>query len=533
MLHIKSRQGSAQNINKVRLFQLSVSAILCVFSLSFVSCQNKTVNPNRSLSIEEFSDLRNSCYSLNSHRIRDYIITLCKEDKDSTIADFRSRSYYLNGGAFLWIDRHGVDSRADSLLSVLDNVAEIGFTKRSFSVKIIRRNLLRMRNLELNDSDQDINHVMARLEYNMTKAYLRYVTGQRFGFVNPRYVFNKLDVLQTDSLGNPTSYRKLYDVAIQHPGKRFFKIALRKIYNDSVSYFIREVLPKDALYRQYQALLHEGNLSEERRNMILCNMERRRWREAIRPHDKYVMVNIPSFKLWAVDHGVMTEMNIGCGKRDTKTPLLSSVIYRMEVNPNWIVPMSIIRNDIAPRHGGSKSYFERNNMYIVEKGTGKRVDAAAVSSAMLQSGDYRVIQSGGEGNSLGRIIFRFPNSFSVYLHDTPHRDFFSNSDRGVSHGCVRVERPFDLAVFLLADKDSLIVDKLRISMDIPPHTPEGIELLNSGHKRPVDLLRVKPGVPVFITYYTMYPDQNGHFETYPDVYGYDQVLTSCIKPFLK
>lgn len=533
MLYIKSRQSGEENINKISLSLRAVSLFLFVFSLSFVGCHKKTANPNSNLSIEDFSSWKSSKYSLNSHRIRSFLITICREDKDSTVTDFRTRSYYLNNGAFLWIDRHEVDSRADSLLSVLENVPEIGFTKASFDVKKIQDDLERVRNLDFDDSANSINLVMARLEYRMTKAYLKYVTGQRFGFVNPRYVFNRLDVLRTDSLGNPIGYRKLYDVAIQHPGKKFYKKALRKIYNDSVSQFMREVLPCDTLYNRYKALLQVRHLSNSRKMMILCNMERRRWRAILRPKDKYVIVNIPSFRLRAVDHDSVLEMNIGCGKNNTKTPLLSSVIYRMDVNPKWNVPMSIIQKDIASRHAGSKSYFDRNNMYVMYRKTGEKIPVERVTKSMLLSGDYRVIQNGGEGNSLGRIIFRFPNNFSVFLHDTSNRDVFDRSNRGVSHGCVRVEKPFDLAVFLLANKDSLLVDKLRISMDIPPQTPEGINLLNAGCKRPIGLLSVKPGVPVFITYFTMYPDKCGQMEIFPDVYGYDAILVRNIKPFLK
>lgn len=533
MLHSQNRQARTQNIYQVRYYTLFILLSFTLISFLLVSCKNEKINPNINLTLDKFSDWKADSLSLNSRKIKAYIYTICKADKDSTEMDFRTRSYYLNRGKFLWIDREGVDRRADSLLTILNKVNEMGFTRKSFYTKQIKSDLEILRSLEFRDTASNINLVMARLEYYLTKAYFRYVRGQNYGFVNPDYIFNQHDPLNLDTLGNPIGYRRLFDVAMKHSSKKFYETAIRKVAHDSICEFLNEVQPRDSLYQKFMSMLKNDNLSHEERLRILCNMERRRWRVKQHPEGKYVLVNIPSFKLRAVDQDQMIEMSVGCGKNDTKTPLLTSSIMRMDLNPKWNVPMSIIKNEIARNHAGDVAYFERNKMYIMYKKTGDRLNPAKVTAPMLMSGELRVIQEGGEGNSLGRIIFRFPNKFSVFLHDTSNRDFFENSNRGVSHGCVRVERPLDLAVFLLENRDSSLVDKLRLSMGIPPHTSEGIRMLNSGNKRPIGSLNVKPSVPLFITYYTMYPDQNGNIINYPDVYGYDKILVSNIKPFLK
>ena len=141
-------------------------------------------------------------------------------------------------------------------------------------------------------------------------------------------------------------------------------------------------------------------------------------------------------------------MRAACGALKTKTPLLSSRINLMQVNPEWVMPMSIVSGDVA-RHGGDSAYFARHRYYITDRKTGKRLSPKSVTAGMLNSGNYRVAQEGGAGNSLGRIIFRFPNNFSVFLHDTSSPGVFKRDNRGVSHGCVRVQRPFDLAVFMM------------------------------------------------------------------------------------
>jgi murein L,D-transpeptidase YcbB/YkuD len=209
----------------------------------------------------------------------------------------------------------------------------------------------------------------------------------------------------------------------------------------------------------------------------------------------------------------------------------------MDVNPEWLIPSSIISNDIA-RHAGNPDYFSRHRYYIVNRNTGKRANTAEVTKAQLLSGQYRVAQEGGAGNSLGRIIFRFPNNFSVFLHDTSSRDVFSRDNRGVSHGCVRVQHPFDLAQFMLgADGDDWTLDKLRISMGIAPESDQGKEYMADTLKRKqtrlVHSLSVSPRVPLYITYYTVYPDPSGQLQYYPDVYGYDKAVSRTLEKYIR
>lgn len=499
-------------------------------------CEEKPANPNSNITMEAFSNLKTPSYALNSTKIKTQIEALCYADKDSTTADYRTRTYYLKGGPLLWVDRYGVDSRPDTLLAELRRrVADMGFTERSFDVNRIQADLDRLRNLDFDDSTHSANRVMARLEYRLTKAYLRYVVGQRFGFINPQYVFNRMDALREDSTGKALSYRKLYDVDIERPDRPFYERAFRCISNDSLAPFLRSVCPADPMYASLKERLGR-TLGVTMRRLLLCNMERMRWRQRL-PIDrsgKYVVVNIPAYRLYAYGPDSVVTMRIGCGSLKTKTPLLNSKIERMDVNPVWNIPMSIIKKDIA-HHAGNPGYFASRRYYVVERATGKRVDPAVVTMGMLLSGAYRVSQEGGDGNALGRIIFRFANNFSVFLHDTSSRGVFSREDRGVSHGCVRVERPFDLAVFLLDSPDEWLLDRLRISMGLSPQTDRGLRYVESGaeNNRLVGSVPVKPAVPLALAYYTLYPDADGTLHAWPDVYGYDDVVWRGIKPFMK
>jgi ABC-type oligopeptide transport system ATPase subunit len=171
------------------------------------------------------------------------------------------------------------------------------------------------------------------------------------------------------------------------------------------------------------------------------------------------------------------------------------------------------------------------NVELAQQVCPNALNPAEVTSGEMLSGRLRVGQKGGAGNSLGRIVFRFPNNFSVYLHDTNNRGAFNRDRRTLSHGCIRVQKPFDLACFLLPDADEWTKDRLRISMDIQPETTQGQIYVHehAGDPKPFRLMSyqdVNPKVPLYIIYYTAYPNpKTGEVELWPDLYGYDQAIS--------
>ncbi len=476
-------------------------------------------------------------YALNSQLVREYLEHFSRTDRDSNLAASRIKKYYREKGSVVWVDARGVDSRAASVVSTLQaRLPEMGFNSEVFCLRQITDDLERMRTLDF-DKKNDINHVAARLEYNLTKAYVRYVTGQQFGFVNPAYVLNHFEAQDRDTSGRVRSYRHLFDVDMEHPDDAYMKQALQRATPDSLDDYLSQVAKHGDFYSRLQEKLAAATDSQKRR--ILINMERCRWKNKLQPKadEKYVVVNVPAFHLWAASPDTVIDMRVACGATRTKTPLLSSRITHMEVNPEWSIPMSIIRADVA-RHGGDEGYFARRRYYIVNRKTGARVPASQVSAGSLYSGNYRVVQQGGAGNSLGRIIFRFANNFSVFLHDTSSPGAFGRDNRGVSHGCVRVQRPFDLARFMMEkEPDEWLVDRLRLSMGLEPETDRGRAYLDSlprGTKAPTLVRRidVNPRVPIIITYYTIFQTPDGQLKYYPDVYGYDKAIGDALRPYI-
>jgi murein L,D-transpeptidase YcbB/YkuD len=429
----------------------------------------------------------------------------------------------------LWIDRLGIDRRADSLMAYLEKVEEGGISSEVFRRKQLSIDMKRAHNLKMGDSVADINKVYARLEYNLTKAFLRYCSGQHFGYLNAEYVMNHCDVKDSDSLH--VTYYQLFDIKVKHPDVSFFGKAMRKIQNDSVERFLQEIQPRNALYPVLCKRLKEGGLSQAQRMTTICNIERSRWclEDAPEQHKKYVLVNVPSYRLFAVCPDSSISMRVGCGTRKSKTPLLTSRIQRMDLNPKWFVPQSIAKG-IVYSHG----YLKRNNMYIYDKKEGK-LDATRGSYSRIMEGKQYIVQEGGPGNSLGRIIFRFPNNHAVYLHDTSTPWFFQRSFRAVSHGCIRVQEPFRLAQFLLKDPDEELLEKIRYSMtaNLTAEQHEDVDTsLMVDKSLLIHQVKVEPEIPLFITYYTVYPNQDGVLTEYQDVYGYDRALKKHLKPFI-
>ena len=459
-----------------------------------------------------------------------------KADTSKIEADRQTRGYYRGAAnGLVWVSRMGVDERADTLLSWLRQVDEAGFSERAFMVSAIESDLNRLRALDFSGGNQNINRMAGRLEYNLTKACLRYCLGQRFGFTNPFQLFNSMDVEKEDTLRQTTKYRMLYDVAMDLPSKHYAKDVLRKVRQDSLAAYLHDVQPTGHYYRQMKEMLTRATTSAQRRR-ILVNMERARWRchQPIPDDGKRIVVNIPAYHLYAYDADTVLDMRVVCGTQKTKTPQLRSHVEWMEVNPQWVIPMSIVEHDVA-QHAGDSAYFARNRYNIYERSTNKQMTVHAVSRQMLLSGSYRVAQEGGKGNSLGRIVFRFKNNHSIFLHDTSNPGAFSRQSRAVSHGCVRVSKPFELAHFVLDNPDEWLLDRIRISMGLSPETEQGIDYVSNHHEEDHKLISyvpVKPRVPLYIIYHTLWPDADGVLQTWPDVYGYDDVIWNHLQPYL-
>ena len=238
----------------------------------------------------------------------------------------------------------------------------------------------------------------------------------------------------------------------------------------------------------------------ERIREIELNLERWRWlpEELGRRH---VIVNIPTYHLTAFEDGrPALEMRVVTGKPESPTPIFSDQMTTVVFSPYWNVPPDIAREEVLPAVLNDPSYLAANNLEIL-RGT----SVISPESADWDDPEVRVRQRPGPRNSLGHVKFMFPNQFDVYLHDTPADSLFARLARGYSHGCVRVEKPFELAQWVLRGDAKWTPETIRAAMD-------------SGDERHVALAE---NVPVYIQYQTAWVDGQGAVQFREDIYGHD------------
>lgn len=247
---------------------------------------------------------------------------------------------------------------------------------------------------------------------------------------------------------------------------------------------------------------------------IMANMERLRWIEAGRP-DKYILVNIPSATLWAVEEGaVKLEMPVIIGKTARPTYSFKTEITGVRFNPNWTVPPTIKNQDFLPALREDPTTLARKGIRLFHKGQeldSTQIDWSTVSRKNL--GDLRMVQSPGDDNPLGKVRVIMENPYNIYLHDTNHREMFERGDRALSSGCVRVSQPEKLADFILSTNAEWSWARME-------------KMIDSGRMRDIP---AETKMPVYITYQTVWLDSDGRLVYGRDVYGQDAKLAEILK----
>ncbi|WP_336516898.1 L,D-transpeptidase family protein [Pollutibacter soli] len=242
------------------------------------------------------------------------------------------------------------------------------------------------------------------------------------------------------------------------------------------------------------AILREMNAPLETRiRQIIVNMERARWVSS-KPAPNFLLINIPQFKLTVIENNKTAwECNVVVGKEMHKTVIFRGDLKYVVFSPYWNVPPGILKNEILPAIKRNPDYLARNNMEWNNGG---------------------VRQKPGPGNALGKVKFLFPNTYNIYLHDSPSKPLFKEEKRAFSHGCIRVSEPKKLAVYLLRNDSSWNETKIDAAM-------------NSTKEKYVTL---KETVPVNIVYFTAWVDEHGKLNFRDDVYKRDARLLESIFP---
>jgi L,D-transpeptidase YcbB len=250
---------------------------------------------------------------------------------------------------------------------------------------------------------------------------------------------------------------------------------------------------------------------------LKLTLERWRWLPQEFPQPP-VVVNIPEFRLAAFEGPgkIALSMNVIVGKAYRhETPVFDEEMRYVVFRPYWNVPPSIQRSEIVPAIRKDRNYVARNG-YEVTTQAGKVVTSGKIDDdvlAQLSRGTLLIRQKPGPTNALGLVKLMFPNKYNVYLHSTPTQQLFSEARRDFSHGCIRVEKPDDLAAWVLRDNPGWTLDKVRAAMETGKNDVR------------VDL--AKP-IPVLILYGTAVAESDGSIDFFEDIYGYDRVLEKAL-----
>jgi L,D-transpeptidase YcbB len=256
---------------------------------------------------------------------------------------------------------------------------------------------------------------------------------------------------------------------------------------------------------------------ETRVRQLELNMERWRWLSPALG-DRYILVNIPNFTLEVVDHGQpMLTMRVVVGRPTRPTPILGGEITHLILNPHWYVPPTIALQDKLPLIRKDPSFIARQHFKVFQtSGAGStQIDPREIDWSKVTSRNfpYRLRQDPGSSNALGRVKFMFPNPFQVYLHDTPSRELFAKTGRAFSSGCIRLEKPTELAEYLLRDDPHWSRQKILTTID-------------TGKEQSV---RLSAPIPVYLLYSTAWAGPDGVVQFRRDIYERDRALEKILR----
>jgi L,D-transpeptidase YcbB len=196
---------------------------------------------------------------------------------------------------------------------------------------------------------------------------------------------------------------------------------------------------------------------EERKHQIIANLER--WRWFSKPFaQNYVLINIPDYSLNVVEsQNITMSKRIVVGKSKRRTPVLTSMLQTIVFNPTWTVPPTILKEDFLPELIKNRNFLKNKGIGIYGRDSNE-IDPLKWDSTRPRG--YRYVQKPGYNNALGVVKINFPNRFSVYLHDTDHRNLFERNFRSLSSGCVRIEKPLELVELLLDNQKKYSKEKM-------------------------------------------------------------------------
>lgn len=465
-----------------------------------------------------------------------------------------------------WIDDKGVRPDADELIAALADAPADGLDPERYRLADLRQRLAQAKGAPNSPPNGPPNPGdLAEIDLRLSDAFLRFAADLYNGAVNPDLIYSdcRYNLPETDlaaalesavtgghvrqalaALAPPhAGYKALKAALAQYrtlaasggwpevpagppvkgpslkPGDRGERVAALRARLEASGDLAPNASPAEARdlfdaplqaalikFQDSHGLDPDGKLgkgtlaalnvpAEQRVRQIEINLDRWRWL----PRDlgeRYIMVNIAGFHLDVVEGGKpVLAMKIVAGKPTTRTPMFTGRMTNIVLNPYWNVPATIATKEVLPKIAREPGYQEQEGFEVLHTKNG-----------------VEVRQRPGPKNALGKIKFLFPNRFNVYLHDTPSRSLFSRTVRSFSHGCMRIEKPLELAEYLLKDDPAWTPEKIAATLDKGKET----------------WINIPKPLPVHVVYWTAWVDDAGTVQLRDDLYGRDKPLLQIL-----
>jgi murein L,D-transpeptidase YcbB/YkuD len=390
--------------------------------------------------------------------------------------------HYSQYPKFIWSDQGTINAKAHTVIASLASSDAVGLDPADY----------RIAPPNLQSANPDIRlPTLLRFEFALSAKVLTYVLDATRGRIDP----NRLS-------GYHDLPRKTVDLVD----------ALAKIAQSTdVAAYVDSFNPDNPQFRVLAAELarQSGEDSQGKTTKVRLALEQLRWlpREL---GTRYVFLNQPAFEVSYINGaGTPLTMRAIIGKRNAQTYFFIDRIKEITFNPYWNVPRSIVINEMLPKLWRNPSYLDRLG-YEVSNSRGREVASSAVDWAAVatQQIGINVRQPPGRGNALGRLKIDFPNKHAIYMHDTNQKQLFAREQRALSHGCVRLEHPNEMAAALLGTRVADVERKIA-----------------TGDTRTE---RVSGDIPVYLAYFTAWPDAHGNVRYYKDIYDRDAHLARAM-----
>lgn len=454
----------------------------------------------------------------------------------------------------VWVSEQGALARTRQLIQDLDSLNLDGLDPEDYQISRIKNQLSAVATAK----KKEALHLAIGLDTACTRAYLKASRHLLFGKIVPRRAdslwFHENDTVWSAPalLSRPDQpYVSLDHFRSRFPGyasmrqayqqfsllktdTAFLSLRRSSLADSMLPAYINKLLPKPLsadstaaflrAYQQWRGLKITGKADSATRAclnsdpdallpLLAINMERLRW---LPQHlgQRAILINIPAMELFFFEKGQLTQhMKTVVGRKSRQTPSLNALMKTIIFNPSWGVPPTILKKDVKSGLGRSgSSYLARKGLRAYTR-QGKEVPRDQINAA--NASNYVFRQPPGPRNALGIVKFDMPNKWDIYLHDTPHRWDFQRRDRALSSGCIRLEHPRSLAVYLLQDLEGKNYNLQKID--------------TIAATRKTRYQKLEQPFMVHLVYLTAFPDSNMQgIRFLPDIYEKDERLQSAM-----